>query len=30
MVRHRRQVVSEYHKYLAARVRGWIDRLAGR
>ncbi len=23
-------VVSEYHKYLAARVRGWIDRLAGR
>ena len=24
------QVVSEYHKYLAARVRGWIDRLAGR
>jgi uncharacterized SAM-binding protein YcdF (DUF218 family) len=23
-------VVSEYHKYLAALVRGWIDRLAGR
>ena len=24
------QVVSEYHKYLAALVRSWIDRLAGR
>ena len=24
------QVISEYHKYLAALVRGWIDRLAGR
>jgi len=23
-------VISEYHKYLAARIRGWIDRLAGR
>jgi uncharacterized SAM-binding protein YcdF (DUF218 family) len=23
-------VVSEYHKYLAARMRSWIDRLAGR
>ncbi len=24
------QVVSEYHKYMAALVRSWIDRLAGR
>ena len=24
------QVLSEYHKYLAALARSWIDRLAGR